>query len=311
MHNSLRKTLLLLALTACSSSASSPFVAVQVDSTIPALEGGLVQVAGAALRIPAGALSEDTTITGATRASAGLPEETRLLSEVYEFSPSGLQFNVPATLSIEFAVGATPSDEAVIAYLNEETQTWEPLSDSVVSGSVVTASITHFSGYGVVGPPVFIGQNAALGANYSACGGARPLTRGGFFNDTCPASTVTGSINAVRLQGEAETLFAEYHCTVSYGGGTLNINTNVPDDDGEGFESYSVRMNGDREDGLESDNDYDGAAVRYLHMRDEIGSSINPFVSEGTIWIDYNRNLTYASIWTSSGGISCGFDARE
>jgi hypothetical protein len=116
---------------------------------ITAAEGGMVEVDGAKLEIPAGALAEDTEITVRRIGKAGLPDAENIASDVFELGPDGTVFESPVTLSFDFDPSETPEDkEAVLAWLDDDA--WSPLPDSQIDGDTVTATTTHFSVFAVI-----------------------------------------------------------------------------------------------------------------------------------------------------------------
>lgn len=111
------------------------FKTVTVDS-----KGGEVKIGENRLVIPTGALSQPTRIDAHMP-----PTETAQV----EFSPEGLQFAVPATLTLSYASCATPLLGVIIAYVRADTVTEvEPSRDQVLVRKV-TAPINHFSSYAV------------------------------------------------------------------------------------------------------------------------------------------------------------------
>jgi hypothetical protein len=145
-----------------------------VAETIEASEGGGVEIAGgaAAVAIPADALDEDTEITIEVVDKRDLPKAAMIASEVYDFGPDGTLFDEPVTLTIEFDAGDAPDGMSpVLAWLDSESDEWQPLADSTVRNGAVTASTDHFTPFAViwtVGGQVG-GQCGELGA--TDCGG--------------------------------------------------------------------------------------------------------------------------------------------
>jgi hypothetical protein len=120
-----------------------------IGEDITASEGGTVEVDGAKLDIPAGALSEDTEITVQEISKAGLPDAANIASTVYELGPDGTQFATPVTLSFAFDPSSTPEGkEAVLAWLDGDA--WSALTDSQVDGETVAATTRHFSVFAVI-----------------------------------------------------------------------------------------------------------------------------------------------------------------
>jgi hypothetical protein len=112
--------------------------------------GGTLEASGAALSIPAGALSEDVkiSITPLTSAPAGYVAR----SQVYELEPSGLQFAAPVNLALDF----TGESAGLAVYLTSSSGTGFERIAGTVEGSRITAPITHFS-------QAFAGQQEGAG----------------------------------------------------------------------------------------------------------------------------------------------------
>jgi hypothetical protein len=103
--------------------------------------GGRLNVGKHSLVIPRGALSRQTQIS----AHAVRGNHVRV-----EFSPSGLQFSTPATLTLNYGVCSPKSKAVQVVYLKDDqhvTET-EPSKDHRLTKSV-DATIRHFSSYAV------------------------------------------------------------------------------------------------------------------------------------------------------------------
>jgi len=105
-------------------------------------EGGEIKIGRHKIRIPAGALTERTVITGVVPVS--------LLVDV-ELSSHGLQFANPATLTLNYRHCDRPENfEYRVAYIdaNRNVLEWPTSTNSRREGKV-TAEIDHFSKYAV------------------------------------------------------------------------------------------------------------------------------------------------------------------
>jgi hypothetical protein len=103
--------------------------------------GGRLNIGPHSLVIPKGALTRQTQIS----AHAVRGNHVRV-----EFSPSGLQFSTPATLTLSYGVCAPKNKPVQVVYLKDDqhiTET-EPSKDSRLTKSVA-ATIKHFSSYAV------------------------------------------------------------------------------------------------------------------------------------------------------------------
>jgi len=103
--------------------------------------GGRLNVGPHSLVFPRGALSRQTQIT----AHAVRGNHVRV-----EFSPSGLQFATPATLTLSYGVCAPKGKPVQVVYLKDDQHVseTEPSKDHRLNKSV-EASINHFSSYAV------------------------------------------------------------------------------------------------------------------------------------------------------------------
>lgn len=112
------------------------------EKYIVASQGGFVELNGFRVDIPAGALSQNTTIT------IDLPTDNVLAKRlVAEFGPHGTQFNTPVTLS--FPLTGVLLSGSPIEVARWENGGWTSLGGSVNSlGTVLSGTTPHFSTYG-------------------------------------------------------------------------------------------------------------------------------------------------------------------
>lgn len=103
-------------------------------------KGGTVSVPGSTLIVPAGALPRTVAIT-----AHALPTT----SASVQFLPEGLQFSVPAKLTITYAKCVTPLFGVNVAYVQADTVTEVEPSTNHPLFKYVTAEISHFSSYAV------------------------------------------------------------------------------------------------------------------------------------------------------------------
>jgi hypothetical protein len=129
------------------SNSSKDSQASSVSSSTIGSSGGLVKGDGVELDIPAGALSNDQTITVAATSDSA-PDGVSALSPIYRFSPDGLVFAKPVVIKIAFSGDATG---ARVFWTKASSASFEDVGGSV-SGSEVSAQIMHFSS-GFVGTP--------------------------------------------------------------------------------------------------------------------------------------------------------------
>lgn len=138
--------------------------------TISADKGGKVSTGGASVKIPAGALDEDTEITIDLLDRDGLPDVDSVASKVFDFGPDGTTFSDPATISIDFDAARTPEGMAAkLAFLDGDA--WHVLDDSAVDANTVSGTTTHFTPFAVI----FVAEqgvgDSCDDSAFEACGG--------------------------------------------------------------------------------------------------------------------------------------------
>ncbi|MBN1593461.1 MAG: hypothetical protein JW941_09495, partial [Candidatus Coatesbacteria bacterium] len=103
---------------------------------------------GVEIEIPAGALDgdEQIEIKPASREGELPPSVIMIGGLIFEFSPSGLTFNSPATLA--FPLPEDHPDDIHFFWYNSETEEWEDLGGTVIDDTAYV-TITHFSKIGV------------------------------------------------------------------------------------------------------------------------------------------------------------------
>jgi hypothetical protein len=178
------------------------------SADITAADGGDVALGAAKLSIPGGALDDDTTVTVASsKPSSDLPDASSVQGLVYDFGPTGTTFNAPVALTLPATAPGT-GKEAVIAYLDETTNSWQDLDTAAVKNGTVTTEITHFSTYVVRIRNTSVDTGGgAVDCSFTACGGdptgvwkvADACISGdgaGPFGDQCPDGTFDINLNA-------------------------------------------------------------------------------------------------------------------
>jgi hypothetical protein len=113
-----------------------------VDSEYIGPEGGVLNVGSHRLVIPGGAVSTRVKITGEQ-----IPGRTNSI----RFSPEGLRFEKPASLTMSYANCALVLVEKKIVYTDEKLKILEVLTATLdlFQRKVVTAPIDHFSRYAI------------------------------------------------------------------------------------------------------------------------------------------------------------------
>lgn len=146
----------------------------EASQEVKASEGGEVKTDSASVKIPAGALKEDTTITISSEDVSGKPDESSLASFVFNFGPDGTEFNKDVTLSINLGADIPSGKTASIFYLNGEK--WEEVGVSVKNlkkGVSISADVKHFSKFVIklVDDKVVVESDGCDKIKFSKCGG--------------------------------------------------------------------------------------------------------------------------------------------
>jgi hypothetical protein len=157
-----------------------------VTVTIGAEGGELVFGSGASsviLQIPPGALETDVEIT----ATAAEPRDR--VSSIVNFSPSGLIFGEPATIS--FGNNSLESTGRATVVYTDSTGAFYPIESSISAGGGIQAEITHFSSYGVI----------ETSDGYSLCTASRDGTWGAFCTKYGNAGPLQWGISEFGVDG--------------------------------------------------------------------------------------------------------------
>jgi len=166
--------------------------------------GGLMTDFGDELTVPAGALSEDTTITVNIETLPAAPPPSYLaITRAYRFEPEGITFSTPVTVTFSYSegdvpFGCNPADLNVYVF-NGATGEWDLVGGTVDSEAhTVTVQLTHFSIYALFAPLDADGDGCAateeLGSN-PALGGTRdPLNPYDFYDVPVPTAFNGGTL---------------------------------------------------------------------------------------------------------------------
>ncbi len=136
----------------CSSSTvKSSSTSTAPTSSVIGAAGGTVASSDATIdvKIPAGALSKDTTVTIEVAAATA----TGAIGNVYEIGPTGTTFTAPVTMTFHYAsldLGGHQPAELRVA--TEVAGAWQPLAGPAqdASARTVSGTTTHFSKYAIV-----------------------------------------------------------------------------------------------------------------------------------------------------------------
>lgn len=104
-------------------------------------EGGVIEVEGATVTFPKGALGASTSITIRAK-SGGAPEGYTVLSKVFECEPSGTTFAQPVTMKMPFTSDgkSTPT----MFWSTKENPAFTDVGGTAEGGFVI-ATVKHFS----------------------------------------------------------------------------------------------------------------------------------------------------------------------
>jgi uncharacterized delta-60 repeat protein len=145
---------LLLTLVACGGGESGGGAGsggAQGTSAVVGPAGGtLLGPHGAKVVIPPGALSADTLI-GIEQTSVGapaLPAGFAAFGQMFAFTPHGITFKVPVTITLPFDAAAAPAGSAPALYKTNAQNQWELLSNATLDTDGLSAEVTSFS-YGI------------------------------------------------------------------------------------------------------------------------------------------------------------------
>jgi hypothetical protein len=135
----------------CSSSSSNTATAVSPDTTTITQPigptGGTINVAGATVTFPAGAVAADTKITISVD-PAGVPAGYVALSKLFKCEPSGTEFAKPVEMRMPFT---DDGKGGTLFWSSGADPTFKDLGGRI-EGTTMVATVQHFSS-GFVGRP--------------------------------------------------------------------------------------------------------------------------------------------------------------
>jgi hypothetical protein len=124
----------------CIESKATP-ATFQQGVTVPVgPEGNTIQVDGATVTIPKGALSTTVSIT-ITSSDDGAPAGFTAISKIFKCEPSGTSFAVPVTMTMPFKDDGLPS---TMFWSTGADPTFKDLGGTPTNGTM-TATVMHFS----------------------------------------------------------------------------------------------------------------------------------------------------------------------
>lgn len=135
-------------LAACGGSGDDDHGTAPQGGTVVGTAGGTVNgPGGVQLVIPPGALAADTTIKieQSAHGAPALPSDLAPLGPMFAFTPHGLQFATPVTLTQPFDAAAVPAGTFPALYKTNTQNQWDRLDNVTFGLDTVSAQITGFS----------------------------------------------------------------------------------------------------------------------------------------------------------------------
>lgn len=131
-------------------SCSSSSTAEPIDNVTKPIgpEGGTIEVGGAVVTFPKGALATTTTITIAAQDGAAVPAGFVALSKLFKCEPSGTDFAQPVEMRMPFT---DDGKGAALFWSTGADPTFKDLGGRI-EGATMVATVQHFSS-GFVGRP--------------------------------------------------------------------------------------------------------------------------------------------------------------
>ncbi|HEY4320389.1 MAG TPA: hypothetical protein VGM77_04340 [Gemmatimonadales bacterium] len=161
--------LALLAL-ACSSSTDSGGTTGGGGTSIGAAGGSVTSSDGKVqLVIPAGALSSNVSFTITPDTATTTAGGALVAGSVYDFEPSGTTFATPATIRIPYTVAGLPTGASplFLAVFLRDGPAWDSIPSTLDTlAHTVSASVSHFSTYGLCSGPCLIPPTGFVRMNF-------------------------------------------------------------------------------------------------------------------------------------------------
>jgi hypothetical protein len=179
-------------MTSCSDSSSDSKPA--VDSTQIGAKGGLVSQDEASVDVPEGALSSPAKIgVAVSNVHVALPEGYVLAGPAIAFTPHGLTFDVPVTLTLPYS--SSSEQLAVLRLEDEQDSTWDVLEGGKFSKGSATLDVTTFSIYAVAAQ--IAPSEGSGGAGGMSEGGGSAMADAGAANENAGAPGAGGAPTTV------------------------------------------------------------------------------------------------------------------
>ena len=148
------------------------------DATKIGNDGGAVKGDDASVDVPAGALSEATKIgVAVSDVDVAPPEGYALVGTPIAFTPHGLSFDVPVTLTLPYS--SSSNTLAVLRLEDEQDTTWDVVEGGTFADGSATVDVSTFSIYAVAAAASAPDGSGGAGGTSSGMAGAAPDDAGG------------------------------------------------------------------------------------------------------------------------------------
>ena len=129
-------------------------------------------------------------------------ENTKVIGPTSDFGPDGATFNPPITLEFSYATSDIPNgvneEDLSVAYYDKNAAKWVELKSTVnTATNTITASISHFTAFAILGHKVIVTSAATLPADFTISS----LTVSPA--EAAPGETVTISILIANIGGQS------------------------------------------------------------------------------------------------------------
>lgn len=126
--------------TSCSSSSTTTPAAGEVTQSIGP-EGGKIEVGGAVVTFPKGAVAAPLNVTISVQDASTAPPDFIVLSKVFKCAPSGTDFGAPVEMRMPFV---DDGKGGTLFWSSGADPTFKDL-DGKIEGTTMVATVQHFS----------------------------------------------------------------------------------------------------------------------------------------------------------------------
>ena len=246
-HGRLAAVLLAAAVVACGGGGGDEQAApaAAVEPVIGAAGGTVSHASGAAVIVPAGALTTDTTIRMAldSTGAPALPAALVAAGNTYVVTPHGGEFAQPAEVRIPVGVVALQPNQVLKLAKAQPGGEWEVLDDSSLQGGVLSAKVGSFSYFMPVTVtyllPIFQAEPLRVTASTLTCGG-QPCSPA--FATVNATYTVVANNGQLPSNCTGRLLTLQGGNSSSFDASMFSPGTNVPLSGGSVTSTLSVRQ---------------------------------------------------------------------